>query len=195
MPLPNEFVLEAGLPQIRFLVAGSFSPVDDATNWSQGVPTDVLLTLAGVLNGAGRQSSKANLGDDRPAAHALFGCVDYTGEAPTVGLIVEYYWLPSTSSTDADANVAGNSGLDADAPGGALGTPTLAEFIALGGIRIGVLRVHDGAVVQNGFVGILFSPSQFGQLLVVNEGGDAFENDDVEMHQVLAPITQKAIQG
>jgi hypothetical protein len=47
-------------------------------------------------------------------------------------------------------------------------------------------------VVQNGFVGILRPPGRYGQLIVVNESDDAFEADDVEMHQVLNPIVDEA---
>ena len=85
---------------------------------------------------------------------------------------------------------AGNSGADAAAPDGALGSITLAEFRRWA-IPIGNLIVHDGAVVQNGYVGELMPPSRYGQLLVVNESGDAFEADDVEMHQVLNPVADE----
>lgn len=175
--------------QIRFFVTGSFSPVDEATNQTQGTPIDVVLTLTAVADGEGRQSDKVDLGESRAAAYELWGCVDFTGETPTQGEVVQYYWLPSTNATQANGNILGNSGADADAPGGALGTPTLADMIAGGAQFIGNLRVHDGAVVQNGFVGILVPTNRFGQLLVVNESGDVFEADDVEMHHVLNPIS------
>lgn len=192
MALPDEFVLQEGT-QFRFFVTGSFSPVDPATDWTIGTPTDTgVLTLAAVADGAGRQSTKVDLGANRAEAYACFGCVDFTGETPTIGEVIEYYWLPSTHATQANGNVAGNSGADADAPGGALGTILLAEFKKQA-IFIGNLIIHDGAVVQNGFVGILFPPSRYGQLLVINESGDVFEADDVEMHQVLNPIVRKVV--
>jgi len=172
--------------QIRFFVTGSFSPADDGTNWTEGTPTDVALTLSGLADAAGRQSLKVDLGATRPPTLALLGCVDFTGETPTANTTVDYYWAPSTSSTQANGNVAGNSGADAACPDGALGTITLAEFLELC-IPIGSLAVHDGASVQNGFVGWLSSPTRYGQLIVVNNSGDAFEADDVEMHQVLTP--------
>jgi len=174
--------------QIRFFVTGSFSPVDPATNWTIGTPTDVVLTLSAVANGAGRQSNKVDLGTLRAPAYAVLGCVDFTGETPTIGLTVDYYWAPSTSATVANGNVAGNSGVDGAAPDGALGSITLAEFVKACGIPIGSLVVHDGAVVQNGFIGIFSPPTQWGQLVVVNSSGDAFEADDVEMHQVMNPV-------
>ena len=192
--MPNEVLIQdvagSSLTQIRFFVAGSFSPVDPATNWTEGTPTDVVLTLTAVADGAGRQSAKVDLGAVRAASYAVFGCVDFTGEAPTAGDTVDYYWLPSTHATAANGNVAGNSGLDADAPGGALGSITLGELKRMAQ-SIGSLVIHDGAVVQNGFVGVFSPAGRWGQLLVINESGDVFEADDVEMHQVMNPIVDE----
>lgn len=187
--MANELLQKVGT-QIRFFVTGSFSPADAATNWTIGTPTDVVLTLSAVANGAGRQSAKVDLGATRAAAYELLGCVDFTGETPTAGNTVDYYWAPSTSTTQANGNVAGNSGADGAAPDGALGSITLTEFVKQC-IYIGSLVVHDGAVVQNGFVGILRPSGRYGQLVVVNNSGDTFEADDVEMHQVLNPIVDE----
>lgn len=187
--MANEVLQKLGT-QIRFFVTGSFSPADAATNWTIGTPTDVVLTLSAVANSAGRQSNKVDLGATRAAAYELLGCVDFTGETPTAGAVVSYYWAPSTSGTAANGNVAGNSGIDGAAPDGALGSITLSEFVRQC-IFIGNLIVHDGAVVQNGFVGILCPTTRYGQLIVVNSSGDAFEADDVEMHQVLTPIVDE----
>lgn len=187
--MANEVLVKAGT-QLRFCVSGSLSPADAATNWSAGSPTNVTLTLSGVANGAGRQSNKADLGATRAARYAVFGTVDFTGETPTTTGTIDYYWAPSTSSTQADANVAGNSGADGAAPDGALGSITLAEFL-LQCIYIGSIRTHDGAVVQNAFVGVFSPPSRYGQLIVVNNSGDVFETDDVEAHQVMEPIVDE----
>lgn len=179
--------LESGT-QIAFGVSGSFSPADAGTDWTGGGSITDVLTLSGLADGAGRQSDKVDLGALRAPAYTVLGCVDYTGETPTAGNLIEYYWLPSTSGTQGTGNVAGNSGADAAAPGGAIGSITLAEFIDMGAIFIGSLVVSDDAAVQNGFVGVFGPPTRYGQLLVVNNGGDAFEADDVEMHQVLVPV-------
>jgi len=187
--MANEILQKVGT-QIRFFVTASFSPADAATNWTIGTPTDVALTLASLANAAGRQSAKVDLGATRAAAYEVLGCVDFTDETPTQGLSVDYYWLPSTSATAANGNVCGNSGLDAAAPDGALGSATLADMIATG-IFIGQLKVHDGACVQNGFVGILRPTGRYGQLLLVNSSGDAFEADDVETNQVFNPIVDE----
>ena len=90
-------------------------------------------------------------------------------------------------ATAGNGNVAGNSGADAAAPGGALGSITLDEFVQQC-IKIGSLVVHDGAVVQNGHVGILVPPTRYGQIIVYNNSGDAFEADNVEMAVWLTPL-------
>ncbi len=179
--------------QIRFLVAGSFSPVDAGTNWTVGTPTDVVLTLAGVLDGAARQSTKFDFGENRAESYALFGCLDYTGETPALTGTIDYYLAPTPVSTQANGNVAGNSGADADAPGGALNSIALAEFLRWCDY-IGSLPTDDGAGVQNGYVDDFKPPARYAQLILVNNGGDAFENDDVEMHQVMNPILRQQEQ-
>lgn len=192
--MANELLIQdvagASLVQIRFFVTGSFSPVDPATDWTIGTPTDVALTLSAVADAAGRQSLKVDLGAVRAERYAVFGCVDFTGETPTQGERVDYYWLPSTHTTQANGNVVGNSGADADAPGGAVGTPTLADMKAMAQF-IGSLTIHDGASVQNGYIATFSPAERFGQLLVINESGDVFEADDVEMHQVMNPIVKE----
>jgi hypothetical protein len=189
--MANEVLQKTGTPQIRFFVSGSFSPAAAGTNWTIGTPTDAALTLNNLGNGAGRQSAKVDLGATRSAAYALLGCVDYTGETPTAGGRTDYYWAPSVSGTTATGNVAGNNGTDAAAPGGAVPAGlTLAEFLRMC-IYVGSLIQSDDAAVQNGFVGILRPPTRYGQLVVVNNGGDVYEQDDVEAHQVLTPVTDE----
>jgi hypothetical protein len=188
--MASEILIKQGT-QIRFFVTGSFSPADAATNWTVGSPTDVVLTLSGVADGAGRQSTKVDLGATRAARYSVFGCVDYTGETPTGGTI-DYYWAPSSSTTDANGNVAGNSGVDGDAPAGPVPSAiTLTEFVRMCQF-IGSLRVTDDAAVQNGYVGTFSPAERYGQLVVVNNGGDVFELDDVEMHQVMNPLIDEA---
>lgn len=177
--------------QIRFCVAASLSPADVATNLTIGTPTDVALTLSAVASAAARQSAKVDLGATRAAAYEVLGCVDFTGETPTVGLTIDYYWAPSTHATAANGNVAGNSGVDAACPDGCTTTAiTIAEFVKQC-LLIGQLTITDDATVQCGFVGVLRPTGRYGQLIVVNSSGDAFEADDVEMHQVLNPIVDE----
>ncbi len=184
--MANEILLKQST-QIRFFVTGSFSPADAATNWTVGTPTDVVLTQSALANGAGRQSDKVDLGAKRADKYAVFAAADFTGETPVAGDSITYFWVPSTSTIQANGNVAGNSGADGAAPDGALGSITLAEFQEWCQ-EIGTLTVHDGAVVQNGYVGSFSPQERYGQMLVVNNAGDAFEADDVENHVVMNPI-------
>lgn len=179
-----DVTLEVGTA-IAFGVSGSFSPADPATQHAAAI-TD-LITLASLANGAGRQSDKVDLGANRAPRYAVMGAFDFTGETPTAGGRMDVYWAPSTSGTQANGNVAGNSGADAAAPGGALGSITLPEFLAQCEY-IGSLVVHDGAVVQNGPLGVFTPATRYGQIVVVNNSGDALEADDVENHVVLVPI-------
>lgn len=183
-------VLQKVGTQIAFYVSADYSPADQGTNFKIGSPTEATLTLSALADAAGRQSDKVDLGATRARAYECLMAVDFTGETPTAGERVGVYWAPSTSGTQGTGNVAGNSGADAAAPGGALGSITLAEFLDQC-IFIGSLIVHDGAVVQNGFVGILAPPGRYGQIVVVNESGAAFEADNVEMGVFLNPIVDE----
>lgn len=190
--MANEILQTVGT-QLRFFVTGSFSPVDAATNWTIASPTPVdtgVLTLSAVADGAGRQSTKVDLGATRARQYEVLGCVDFTGETPTAGGQIDYYWAPSTHTTPANGNVFGNSGLDGVAPTGDVGAATLDEFLLMCQY-IGSLIITDDATVQNGFVGVFSPSSRYGQLIVVNKSGDAFEADDVEMHQVMNPIVDE----
>ena len=189
--MANEVLVKQGTTQLRFFVTGSFSPVDPATNYTVGTPNDAgVLTLTGVLDTEGRQSTKVDLGTTRAARYSVFGTIDFTALSPSATGSIDYYWAPSASTTAGTGNIAGNSGVDGDAPDGALGTITLTEFV-LQCQFIGSLRTHDGGVVQNGYVGTFSPAERFGQLVVVNNGGATFMADDVEMHQVMNPIVDE----
>lgn len=184
--MANEILVKQGT-QLRFCVSGDYSPADPGTDFTEGSPTNVLLTLSGVANAAGRQSNKVDLGATRAARYSVLAAVDFTGESPSATGLVDLYWAPSSSVTTGTGNVAGNSGSDGAAPDGALGSITLNEFLKIC-IYIGTLFTHDGAVVQNGYVGIFSPPTQYGQIILVNNGGAAFEADNVEMAVFVNPI-------
>ncbi len=175
------------LLQIRFFITASFSPADVATNWTIGSPTDVVLTQSALADDGARQSTKVDLGAVRAPLYAVYATVDFTGETPVQGSTVEYYWAPSTHTTQANANVVGNSGADAAAGTGGLGSATADDMVAVCQF-IGVLVVHDGVAVQNGYVGTFSPKERYGQMVVFNRSGDAFEADDVEAHVVMNPV-------
>lgn len=184
--MPTEIKQKEGTA-IGFGVSASFAPADPATQYVASI--SYALTMASLANAAGRQSAKADLGATRAAEYACMAAFDYTGETPTATNTVDVYWLPSTSGTTANGNIAGNSGNDGAAPDGAVpGGLTLNEFIRMGAIPIGSLYLSDDASVQSGFVGTFRPPTRYGQILVVNNGGDVLESDDVENHVALIPI-------
>ena len=188
--MANEVLQKVGT-QIAFGIAASFNPADDGTNFTDDLTNiDVAITLAALANAAGRQSAKCDLGATRARSYEVLAAVDFTDETPSASGRVDYYWAPSPNATAGNGNVAGNSGADAACPDGALGSITLAEFL-LQCQFIGSLATHDGASVQCGLVGVFSPSSRYGQLIVVNNSGDAFENDDVEMHTVFNPIVDE----
>jgi len=188
--MANEILQKVGT-QIRFCVAASFNPADTSTNWTIGTPTDAAITLASLANAAARQSIKIDLGEKRAASFAVLAAVDFTGETPTQNLRVDFYWAPSVSGTAEVGNVAGQHGADAAFPDASvLGSATQADCLKWCQF-IGSLVVHDGASVQNGFVGVFSPVSRYGSLVVVNNSGDAFEADDVENHVVFNPIVDE----
>lgn len=184
-------VAGASLAQICFCVSGSLSPSDVATDMRIGTPTNVALTLANIGNDAGRQSLKVDLGAERAPEYDVFSAIDCSGM--TTGEVIEFYWAPSTHATQANGNVAGNSGGDAGCPDGALGSITLNEFLKLCQ-KIGVLVVHDGTAVQNGYVGRFSPAARYGQMIVVNRGGASFVNANDESHVVMNPLVLE-VQG
>jgi hypothetical protein len=188
--MPTEIKVKQGT-QIRFCVTASYSPTDPGTDYTEGSPTDVALTLSALGSAAGRQSAKADLGSTRAARYSVLAAVDYTGETPSATGRVDFYWAPSSSGTAGTGNVAGNSGGDAAAPDGALGSITLAEFLKMC-IPIGSLFTHDGAVVQNGHVGWVSPPTRYGQMVVVNNGGDTFEAANTDMAVFMNPVVDES---
>jgi len=191
----NEVRRKYGTP-ICFCVSASLSPADPATDMRPegSSPTNLALTGNALASAAGRQSIKGDLWGGlttAPTGFILYGVVDFTGETPSATGRFDYYLAPSVHSTQANGNIAGNSGADAAAPDGALGSITLAEFLRQC-VFIGSLPTHDGASVQNGTVTLEgFALPHYGQLILVNNSGDALENDDVENHQVLIPFVDE----
>ncbi len=183
--MPNVTVEDG--TQIQFNITGSFSPADAGTNWTIGSRTNVAITQAALADTAARQSAKFGFPANRAKEYTCFAAADFTGEAPTTNEHIDYYFAPSSSVTTGTGNVAGNSGADAACPDGALGTITLAEFLDQCQF-IGSLIIHDGAVVQNGYVGRFSPVSRYGQVIVVNESGDVLEADDVENHVVFSAM-------
>lgn len=188
--MANEVLIKQG-QQIRFAVSGSFSPADSGTDFTEGTPTDVTFTLSAIADAAGRQSDKTDLGATRARNFSVFAAVDFTGETPVAGERVSFYWAPSASTTQGTGNIAGNSGADGALVDGPTTTGiTIPEFIKLCQ-PIGSLEVTDDATVQVGYIGEFSPSSRFGQMILVNDAGDAFEADNVEMAVWMNPLVDE----
>ena len=192
--MANEVLIQdaagSSLSPIVFGVNGELDPADDATNLTDDIGTDTVdveCDLDALADGSGRQSAKADLGATRALYYNVMASIDFTGETPTDGDVVEFYWAPSTNSTAANGNVDGNSGADAACPDGVVDSVTLAEFVKHC-IFIGTLACNADGGVITGYIGCFSPPTRYGQLIVKNESGDAFEADAVESHVVLQPL-------
>jgi len=165
--------------------AGDFSPAAK-TSLEQGTPTEVQLSLAGVVDGAGRESAKVDLGAARAARYSVQAAFEFAA-TPTSGDIVELHWAPSPDSAAANGNPMQIDGVDADAPSG---IGTLAELVKACNCFIGAFNCTDDATanVQVAHVGVFSPPERYGILIVKNESGAAFHSDDVECHIVFNPI-------
>ena len=176
----SDVTLEVGTCH-EFCVSASLSFTDPGDDFGAAfTPTQWALTLNALASAAGRQSIKADLGANRAPRYACYGAFDFTGETPAAPFRVDVYWAPSTSGTQGTGNVFANSGADAACPDGAVGSVTLAEFLRACH-QIGSFITTDDAAVQSGFVGVFVPPSRYGQIVVVNNSGDALEASDANM--------------
>ena len=175
--------------QMRFATAGSLSITDPGTDLTRGIPTDVVFSFNGVLDAGGQQSAKCDLGASRHSQYEVMASIEVGTTGLTSGGTVDFYWAPSTSSTQANGNVMGNSGASGAAADG--DTPvntTVAEFVAacdyIGSLSVG----DDQSTVQTGFVGVFSPSSRYGQLVAVNNTGATTVASDAEHHVVFNPI-------
>lgn len=191
----NEVLLKEGTA-ITFCDDAALNPADDATNYTDDVGTDTCdcdLDHTGLVDGAAHASIKCDIDTGGTAnkwgtTFRTFAAVDFTGETPAGALTVDYYWCPSTSSTQATGNIAGNSGANAAVCDGCTATGTTdAEFVRQC-LFIGAFVTSDDATVQGGYVGTFTAPTQHGQMVVFNNSGDTFEADNVEAHVAIWPL-------
>ena len=147
--------------------------------------TEVQLTLAALASGAARQSVKVDLGAARAATYAVRAAIELA-DIPTAGTAVYIYWSASQSVTAGTGNDGGCSGTDAAYQAG-----SEAEWLKQL-MLIGVLTMTaDADVAQIATVGQFTPPSQYGQVVVWNKTGQAFEADDT-MFVALIPIVDES---
>lgn len=143
------------------------------------------LTLVSLANGAARQGAKVDLGATRARAYSVTLRVEYD-VAPVSGTICSLYYASSPLVAAGTANPGGTSGADAAYTGTA--GDSLADSLKQLDLIGALICTADAAAVvqQQTFV---YSPSdRYGMPVVFNEGGQAFEGDDIEMSVTFNPI-------
>lgn len=148
------------------------------------------ITLVSLAAAAARQGAKADMDTGGVANRfarrfAVTLRVEFD-VAPADGGTVDLYWAASLSSTAATANPGGTTGSDAAYTGTA--GSTLAESL-LQLQFIGSLSVTNDAatvVLQQAFM--FECPTQYGMPVLVNNGSQAFEGDDIEMSISFTPL-------
>jgi hypothetical protein len=178
--MANEILQKTGTPVV-------FADVTDYVSTLSGFTRTHQLDLTSIANNAARQSNKADLGALRAARYSVEVGIEMD-VAPTAGATVEFYWSASHSATDGTGNDGGASGADGAYKAGEEDEWKL-QNIPLGNL---VLTADAATVVQRQCVGFFEPPNRYGQVIVVNKGGQAFEGDAVEMYVALIPIIDEA---
>lgn len=179
--MANEILLKVGAtPLVWADIGGDFgdSPI---------AGTDQI-TLVSLADAAARQGAKGDLTALRARAYSVTLRVEFD-VAPVSGTIVSLYWAPSVSGTAGVANPGGISGADA-AYTGTAGDSLADSLKQLDLIGVLICTADAAAVVQQQT--FVYSPSErFGTPVVFNQGGQAFEGDDIEMSIIFNPIVDE----
>lgn len=184
MALPDSILQVVANPIVFADHAGDFSPAS-GSSLEHGTPVDVQMSLAGVANGAARQTAKVDLGANRYPAYRAFGAFELAA-TPTAGSVIELWWAPSPSATAGNANPGGVSGSDAAYTGYSSNLDASIQQLT----KIGdfVCTAQATGTVQVGRCGLLVPAFRYGTLVVYNRSGADFHSDDVEIHIILEPV-------
>ena len=166
--------------------AGDFSPTT-ANDLQVSSPTTGELVLLNLLNAAAAQSAKVDLGSNFAERYACVACIEMQVAAATAGSTVDFYWNASGIVTAGIGNLGAASGVSGAYTGYSADLAQALRQLIL----IGSLVMTDDAVdsAQIGFVGDLYTPHQWGSLIVVNNTGQTIcDTDDIEAHIVLNPV-------
>ena len=186
--MPNKILVQAQddtPPQLTFAdFAADFAPTA-ANDLREGADTQVQLIFTSVADGAARQSTKGDLGENRAQEYAVRGAIEFAA-TPTAGAVVEVYAAPSASSTAGTGNAGNVSGADSAYSG--YSSNLAASVLQLQLIGVFICTVQTTTTVQVAEIGRFFPTERHVSLVVKNESGAAFHSDDVECHIVLDPI-------
>ena len=178
--MANEVLVKMGTPVC-------WADSTDYSSAGSGISRTHQLDLTSLADGAAREGAKADLGATRPEAYAVLVGIEMN-VAPTAGECVYVYWSESCSGTAGTGNSGGAAG--ADQAYKAAEEEEWARQLTL----IGVLPLTNDAAptVQRACINDRFNPpTRHGSVVVLNEGGQAFEGDAVEMYVALVPRTDE----
>jgi hypothetical protein len=155
---------------------------------SLGTTENYELDLTGLLNAAGRQGAKGDLGATRPGMYAAFLRWETDGSAPAdTGVTVDVYWSASISATAANDNAGGCTGADAAWPADSNEDEWAKQLIYVGCLVL----TADASTIQIACINSAFQPpTRYGMFCVDNNSGQAAAADAVEMAVYLVPITE-----
>lgn len=188
--MPNKYLvtaIDSAPDQITFADVGAdYNPTAANDLRVAGVEdTEVQLDLTSLADGAARQSTKVDLGEDRALSYAVRAAFEMAA-TPTAGAVIQLWWAPSQHVTAANGNPGGCSGADGAYAGYSSNMAT--SIVQLVYIGVFVCTVQVTTVVQVAEVGILSPTERYGSLVVRNESGAAFHSDAVESHVVFDPL-------
>ena len=194
--MATEILQKSGNPLSFADHAGDFSP-QAAHTIEHDTPTDVQLSLSGLVAANAKQSAQADFGATRAAAYAIHVCLEVVAGAASSLETVDFYWNASPNSTAANGNSGGCSGADAAYAGTGQDSlsDSLKQLIYLGSHVATTDDTADSPPVQISQINSnsLFYPStRYGSLVVVNNLTGAFHSDDVEMAVVFSPVIDES---
>ena len=148
------------------------------------------ILLAALASAAARQGAKADLGATRAARYAVHVGIEFD-VAPASGTTVDFYWAASHHGTAGTNNPGGTSGADGAYTGTAGDSiaDSVKALIYLGSL---ILTADAATVVQYGTLPEFVAPLRYGMPVVVNNGGQALEGDDIEMFFALIPLIDES---
>ncbi len=177
MALDHKFLVQTGTPVV-------FADTTDYSSAGSGYTRTAQIDLTSLADTKARQSDKVTLPATRGARYRVRAGIEFGASAPTAGEAIYFYWSESHSSTAATGNDGGCSGSDA-----AYQDSSESEWLKQLTL-IGVFSTtNDGAgTVQIQTAGEFTPGSQYGQLVVWNEAGQALDSDATNMFVALIPI-------
>lgn len=183
--MANLIGIQIGTPIIWADFAGDFGDIIAGT--------EKQITLATLASAAARQGVKADMATIATTHLAQRFSVLLRLEwdvAPADGASADLYWSSSPSNTAGTLNDGAASGADAAYTGSA--GSTIAETVQQLQFIGSMLCTNDAATVIQQTTFITTLPNRYGMPVLVNNGGQALEGDDIEMCIVFTPLEDEA---